>query len=168
MENQRTPAGTRITRLSFSLVTQQIDNGTARYHSERYTYALGLNASKEEVLNLWCEIAGDYLKVTMIVSPFGSQPDLIRAGNELVEWVNTTGPRRKIKKGQREVPISELKAAERADADEILLRMWSHVESMERRQVVYKMSEITGPVEWSAYLPPTEKPERLTPGEDVS
>ncbi|WPN56843.1 hypothetical protein [Pseudomonas sp. P9_31] len=167
MENQRTPAGKRITRLSFSLVTQQIDNGITSYHLERCTHSLGLNAAKEEVLNLWCEIAGDYLTVTMIVSPFGSQPDLIRAGNEMVEWVKTTGPRRKIKKGQRKVPIAELEAAECAEADEILLRMWNHVESMEQRQVIYKMSEITGPVEWADYLPPTEKPKRLTPG-DVS
>lgn len=166
MDDQKTPPGNRVTQLSFSLVTQQFSNGEVVYRPERREYVLGINASGEDVLSLWCEIAGEYMTVTKVVAPLGSQIDLLRAGQEIIEWVKTTGPRRKVKKGSYTAPPDELEAAECAEANKILSRMWNHVESMKQRRVIYKISEVTGPIEWTAYTPKTEMPKALKTGND--
>lgn len=164
MENQKTPPGNRITRLSFSLVTQQFSNGSTAYQVERREYALGVDTLRDDVLSLWCELTGDFMTITKVVAPLGSQTDLLKGGQDIIEWIKTTGPRREIKKGASNTPLEDLEAAECAEADKILLRMWNHVESMEQRRVTYKMSEITGPIEWTAYVPRTDMPKRLQSG----
>lgn len=166
MEDQKTPPGNRVSRVAFSFITHQVSDGKIVQQVERREYVLGLNASGEDVLSLWCEIANEYMTVTKVVAPFGSQTDLLKAGQDIIEWVKTTGPRRKIKTGASKSSPEELEAAECAEADEILSRMWSHVQSMEHRRVVHKISEITGPIEWTAYLPRTEMPKRLKLGSD--
>lgn len=161
MDNQWSPPGKRITRLSFSIVTQRFDDGAGRYHIERRQYALGPNALEEDVANLWCEMGERYMTVTMVIAPRGSLTDLSRAGEDILKWAETTGPRRKV--GKSKTSSAELEAIERAEGDDILLRMWNNAKSIEHRQVLYKMSEITGPVELSVYLPPIAKPDQIKP-----
>ncbi|SDN99232.1 hypothetical protein [Pseudomonas azotoformans] len=161
MEDKKTPPGNRVSRVAFSFITHQFSDGKIVQQVERREYVLGLDASGEDVLSLWCEIANEYMTVTKVVAPFGSQTDLLKAGQDIIEWVRTTGPRRKIKTGASKSSPEELEAAECVEADEILSRMWNHVESMEHKRVIYKISEITGPIEWTAYLSRAGMPERL-------
>ncbi|MBS7557668.1 hypothetical protein KHO49_04760 [Pseudomonas sp. RC4D1] len=113
---------------------------------------------------MWCDITSNLMTVTMIVSPFGSNSDFVSAANGLISWVKTTGPNRKPKKGKRTVSSDELDEVECAQANDILSRMRAHVENMERRQVIYKMAEITGGIEWAVYNAPAEKLPVLKPG----
>ncbi|WP_124340582.1 hypothetical protein [Pseudomonas chlororaphis] len=163
MESERVPPGKRLKRLSLSLLTPKAHNDPGSNQIERCEFTIGPTASGEEVVSLWCDISSEYVTITMVVNPPGARLDLVNAAAELISWTKTTGPNRKTTKGKRISPSEELNAAECAKGDEILSRMWNHVEGMEHRQVIYKVMEITGAIEWTVYIPPSEKPPPLKP-----
>lgn len=162
MENEKPPRGQRITRVSFSLVTQ---SATGSAHGEQPKVCettVGSTKSGDFIESLWCDIAADFVTITMMVSPAGFGADMAKSVADIVSFATpcpnelTARLVEKLKKDGHSKPTpEEIEDAEIAEADAILLKMIANVERIERRQKIYKTVDITGAIELTSYTPPS-------------
>jgi hypothetical protein len=154
MEAVERPARKRVTRLSFMLA------GRDRKQVERITYTVGPIDSGERIESMWCDISSDFLTITMMVTPKGHAAGMARSVDELISTIKKNQPEQPIKspdsrrnKTNRKIDTEE----EVAELDEILRTMVAHAESISERMVIFRVIEITGPIEFNVYFPESDK-----------
>lgn len=129
-------------------------DGLVRNQLERFEFTLAPTGSGEETGSLWCEITPDFMTVTTMIAPRGFQSDSAQIMSTLSALTATTatneaakkGTKRCRKKGRSQV-LSDPIAA-------LISRTVASANSIERRQTIYKISEITGAIEMTGYFPP--------------
>lgn len=140
------PAGKRVRRLSFMLA------GRDRKQAERVTYTVGPIDSGERIESMWCDISSDFLTITMMVTPKGHAAGMARSVDELISTIKKNQPEQPIKS-----PDSRRNTEEIVELDEILRTMMAHAESISERMVIFRVIEITGPIELNVYFPESDK-----------
>lgn len=163
MENEKPPRGQRITRIRFSLLTQ---SATGSAHGEQPKVCettVGRMESGEFIESLWCDIAADFVTITMMVSPEGFGADMKKSVADIISFATprpnelTARLKEKLKKEGHSKPTPEaIEGAKIAEADAILLNMIANVERIERRQKIYKTVDIAGAIELTSYTPPSD------------
>lgn len=140
------------------LVTQ---SATGSAHGEQPKVCettVGRMESGELIESLWCDIAADFVTITMMVSPEDFGADMKKSVADIISFA-TPRPNEltaKLKKEGHSKPTREaIEDAEIAEADAILLNMIANVERIERRQRIYKTVDITGAIELTSYTPPS-------------
>lgn len=153
MEAGEKPAGRRVTRVSFTLAVRDREQG------ECVTYTIGPIDSGERIESMWCDISSDFLTITMMVTPKGHAAGMSGSVDELISVIKKGQPERPIKS-----PGSRCNRANRTDTegeiavlDEILRTMLGHAESISERIIIFRIIEITGPIELDVFFPVSDK-----------
>jgi len=150
MEIEKAPPGQRITRLCFHLATQKLQEGSVSNQIERCEFTLAPMASGGEIGSLWCDITPSFMTVTTMIALPSFQTDSAQMTSTLSALEAITSPKVAEKKG-----VEKDRSQILSDAiDGLLSQAVANANSIERRQIIYKISEITGAIEMTAYFPP--------------
>lgn len=148
------PVGKRVTRLSFMFA------GRDQKQAERITYSIGPIDSGERIESMWCDISSDFLTITMMVTPKDHAAGMSRSAHELISIIKRSHPYQPIKspKGSRRKQNPKADSGEEvAEMEAILRKLAAQVESISERNVIFRICEITGPIDLQIYSPPLDK-----------
>lgn len=154
MENDETPRGQRITRICFSLILQGAARATP---PERCELATGRTATGDVIHSMWCEITTDFMTVTMMITAASAVGAMAQSSDKLMSFITKDlieAKKKRVKKGTIPSIPEDMTEAEITKIDDLLVSCMLDAERVERRQKIYRISEITGTIDLFSYIEP--------------
>lgn len=137
-----TPAGERITRICFHLAINKNLDGSGDDNLKRCEFTLAPTESGEEIGSLWCDITPDFITITMMVAGAAHQAKSLKLDAILSGLLEAQS----LERGAAGVAFE-------GDFMGLMKRVVDGANNIEHRRLVYKVSEVTGPIEITHYFP---------------